>query len=339
MCLNIIYFIVLLLLLLILIIIIVTLLIKKYNRITPIHKHKTLTLVFADISDSTILWENCSHIMQDAITNYYSILDKFSKKYDGDIINTEGDNMFIAFENIINAVCWCIDIDSELLTTEWPTELLKYEGAKHITNEFGNTIYNGITIHVGLHIGIPICKYNSTIKHNDYYGPVVNKAARIQSIAKKGQIILSSLSTYTLIDALIEYNPSSIIHNDVDYFEFVLNKKKVEIKYNGIYNLKGIEMPERLYILIHQTCSDRHKYDISRIGSDTLDNSVLSQKGSKKCNTYSDLSISCKKTKNQELKLYNLYKDDDEFTEASSPTKSNSNITKIKSQYEISEMV
>lgn len=298
---------------------------KKSNKIFPAH-NKTLTLVFADISDSTILWEKCSHVMKFAIIEYYTILKKYGKIHNGDIINTEGDNIFIVFDNIINAICWCIDIDSELLETKWPNELLQYEGAKNITNEFGKVIYNGITVHVGIHTGIPICQYNNTIKHYDYYGPVVNKAARIQNVAKKGQIILSSLATYTLMDALVQYNPTSITRNDIDHYEFIINKKKIEIRYNGIYNLKGIEMPERLYILVHQNCHDRYKYNISRISS--FGNSVLSQKSSMKNTSTKNIKI----VKLEENKLYNIY-DNTDNTSTSTDTEKNSMIGITENNY------
>jgi len=233
---------------------------KKKNIVLPEPPSGLLTLVFVDVSGSTVLWEKCSDAMCIAINTYYDILHKYSEMYDGYEVNTEGDSMFVVFNNIINALVWCIEIDMELLKTKWPDELLNHQEAAMIKDENGNIVFNGLTIHIGLHVGEPICQYNKTKNHFDYLGPSVNKAARIQTLACRGQILSSSLYVFTLIDTLHRFSSNDIISNDVNNYEINIGKHKITIKYIGIYSLKNISIPERIYQIIHEDMQPRYSY-------------------------------------------------------------------------------
>jgi class 3 adenylate cyclase len=226
----------------------------KYFRkkeVIPIPLVGSMTLVFIDVSNSTSLWEKCGEAMDTSITTYYNILHKYSHQYEGREVNTEGDSMFLVFDDIVVALMWCIEVDNELLHTKWPEELTKEDGAQMLYNDKGQMVYNGLTVHIGIHVGEPICKYNKTTKNFDYYGPVVNKTARIQTIAKSGQICMSNLATLTLIDNLQRYSPNNIITNDVNEYEIILGNIYIKVTYIGLFSLKGILMPERLYTVTH----------------------------------------------------------------------------------------
>jgi adenylate cyclase len=52
-------------------------------------------------------------------------------------------------------------------------------------------IYKGLKVRMGLLTGEPICSEDPITGRTDYFGPVVNRAARVQGTANGGQIIMS----------------------------------------------------------------------------------------------------------------------------------------------------
>eukprot|EP00667_Euglena_gracilis_P034718 EG_transcript_61338 len=52
-------------------------------------------------------------------------------------------------------------------------------------------LWNGLRVRVGIHYGLGEVTYDEVSKGYDYYGTVVNAAARIESIAHGGQVVVS----------------------------------------------------------------------------------------------------------------------------------------------------
>lgn len=60
------------------------------------------------------------------------------------------------------------------------------------SNDQGVTIYRGLRIRMGVHYGEPVCEQDHLSARIEYYGPVVNVAARIAAFAAGGQILMST---------------------------------------------------------------------------------------------------------------------------------------------------
>ena len=87
---------------------------------------------------------------------------------------------------------------------------------------------------MGIHLGYPVCNMDPTTNRMDYFGPVVNRSARICGAADGGEIFISA-------DAWAEFAR--------DYSS--LKDKGVEIHASdlGLFNLKGLEAPEHLLLV------------------------------------------------------------------------------------------
>ena len=54
--------------------------------------------------------------------------------------------------------------------------------------------WNGLRVRVGIHCGYGEIRYDPVTKRYDYYGTVVNTAARIESVCHGGQIGISQVA-------------------------------------------------------------------------------------------------------------------------------------------------
>ena len=121
----------------------------------------------------------------------------------------------VTFFSPIDAIRWCIAVQLGLLHTKWPEGLLKLQLAKRIHTSDGSThsytvncmitdpalafalaealLFSGIRIRMGIHVGTPACRRNPVTGRMDYFGPVVNRSARVTDSAHGGQIICTEV--------------------------------------------------------------------------------------------------------------------------------------------------
>ncbi|KAI8097230.1 uncharacterized protein BX664DRAFT_292635 [Halteromyces radiatus] len=151
-----------------------------------------VALVFTDIKNSTFLWETHQEDMRSAIKIHDGIMRRTLRSVGGYEVKTEGDAFMTCFQNITGALLWCFTVQLQLLEADWPAGILDTEEGREIEDAEDTVIYRGLSVRMGIHWGTPVFERNPITNRMDYFGPVVNKAARICNAADGGQICVSS---------------------------------------------------------------------------------------------------------------------------------------------------
>lgn len=108
----------------------------------------------------------------------------------------EKDGIFMmAFEDIAMALEWSCVLQLALLRVQWNKEILKIPAGREIVGEDGVMLFRGLRARVGIYQG----EVSRVIPHRstgraDYFGPLVNRAARFMSAAGPGQILAEAAS-------------------------------------------------------------------------------------------------------------------------------------------------
>jgi class 3 adenylate cyclase len=125
----------------------------------------TVTFLFTDIEGSTRLWESDPDAMGRMVARHDKILNTLITDNNEYIFTTAGDAFAAAFTDPHDAVAATLAIQRDLSTKSWEVE--------------------SIRIRIGLHTGV------AQEREGDYFGPTLNRAARIMSAGHGGQILVS----------------------------------------------------------------------------------------------------------------------------------------------------
>ena len=149
-----------------------------------------LALVFTDIKNSTLLWET-NPSMQSAIRLHNLLLRRQMRSIGGYEVKTEGDAFMVSFQSVSAALLWCFSVQMRLLSIDWPQEILDSPTTQTVYSDDGTLLYRGLSVRMGVHWGCPVCEVDPVNNRMDYFGPMVNRAARISAAADGGQILVS----------------------------------------------------------------------------------------------------------------------------------------------------
>ncbi|SPO26130.1 probable Adenylate cyclase [Ustilago trichophora] len=141
-----------------------------------------VALVFTDIKNSTSLWET-NNGMQTAMRLHNYLLRRQLRTIGGYEVKTEGDAFMVSFPSVTAALLWCFTVQQQLLQEDWPREILDSEDGKEVYDQSGELIHRGLSVRMGIHWGRPVCEADPITRRMDYFGPMVNRAARISGAA------------------------------------------------------------------------------------------------------------------------------------------------------------
>jgi predicted ATPase/class 3 adenylate cyclase len=137
-----------------------------------------VTFLFTDIESSTKLWERNPAMMREALATHDVLLRETIERNHGVVFKTVGDACCSAFEHPRDAVRAAIEAQRALQTHQWPPEI------------------GAVRVRMGIHSG------EISERDGDYFGPAVNRVARLMSIAYGDQILASSSTAALVRDAL-----------------------------------------------------------------------------------------------------------------------------------------
>jgi len=177
----------------------------------------------------------------------------------------------VAFQTVTSALLWTFTIQSQLLEVPWPQEILNSIHGQEVLDTDGNRIFRGLSVRMGIHFGRPVCEQDPVTGRMDYFGPMVNRSARIQSVADGGQITVSSdfiAEIQRLLETHIETDRSGsagsddamgdeMIGNAIRRELRSLSSQGFEVKDLGQRNLKGLENPEYIYLMYPHSLAAR----------------------------------------------------------------------------------
>ena len=136
-----------------------------------------VTFLFTDIEGSTRHWETDTKAMKQALSAHDRIVTDAIEGHDGVVFKTGGDSFCASFANPRDALEAAITAQRHLAGEAWETE-------------------SPIKVRMGLHTG------TAQVRDHDYFGPTLNRAARLTDAGHGGQILVSSSTQQLLVDDL-----------------------------------------------------------------------------------------------------------------------------------------
>ena len=134
----------------------------------------TVTFLFTDIEGSTKLWERYPGTMRTALARHDEILRRAIEVHGGYVFKTVGDAFCAAFSTALDALESALTAQRALLSEPWEGEI------------------DALRARMALHTG------TAEERDGDYFGPAVNRVARLLSAGHGGQVLLS-LPTQELV--------------------------------------------------------------------------------------------------------------------------------------------
>jgi predicted ATPase/class 3 adenylate cyclase len=137
----------------------------------------TVTFLFSDIEGSTRLWERFPDEMSRSAMRHDELLREAIGRFGGAVFSTAGDGVGAAFGRAGDAVNAAIEVQRLLGAELWPASA-------------------PIRVRIGLHTG------EAEERNGDYFGPAVNRAARLMAVGHGGQILCSQVTADIVRDAV-----------------------------------------------------------------------------------------------------------------------------------------
>ncbi len=161
----------------------------------------TVTLFLTDIEGSTQHWEQGSAAMSLALRRHNDLLRGAIEGHGGHVFKTVGDAFCAAFSRASDAVAAAVAAQRAVESEDW-------------------SAVGGMRVRMALHSG------TTDERDGDYFGPVVNRVARLLGVVHGGQLVLSGATAQLLRGVMPE---------------------RTELRDLGDHRLKDLVEPERVF--------------------------------------------------------------------------------------------
>jgi predicted ATPase/class 3 adenylate cyclase len=168
------------------------------------HPTGAVTFLFTDIEGSTARWESHREAMQAALRSHDAILQQRILANNGYVFKTIGDAFCAAFSDPHDAVRAAAEAQRRIAEQDW-------------------SAIGGLRVRMALHVG------ETDERDGDYFGPPVNRVARLLSAAHGGQVLLSGAVSDAVGSQLSD---------------------GVSLRALGVLPLRDLKEPERVHLLI-----------------------------------------------------------------------------------------
>jgi class 3 adenylate cyclase len=164
----------------------------------------TLTFMFTDVEGSAHLWEQHQEAMAAALVRHDALVHAAVEAHGGLVFKTVGDGVHAAFPHAPDALAAALAVQRALIAEPWPKT-------------------GPLRVRIALHTG------GAEARDGDYFGPPLNRIARLLSAGHGGQVLLSQVT-----QALVrEHLPRGVGLRDL-----------------GEYRLKGLMFPEQIFQIV-----------------------------------------------------------------------------------------
>jgi len=164
----------------------------------------TVTFLFTDIEGSTQLWEKYPEAMGTALSQHDALMRTAIETNRGNIVKSTGDGFHAVFASALDGMAAVVEAQRTLQSQAWP--------------ETGP-----LRVRMALHTG------EGELREGDYFGPAVNRAARLMAVATGGQCLVSQTTAGLIQDSLPD-------HTSLDDL--------------GEHRLKDLVRPERIFQVV-----------------------------------------------------------------------------------------
>ena len=173
-----------------------------------------VTFLLSDIEGSSGLWERDPDGMACALELHDELIGRAVEANGGHLLKSkgEGDATLSVFQRASDAVACATQLQGALRAAAWPTGL-------------------ELNVRMAVHTG------EAHERQGDYFGPALNRAARLRGLAGGGVTLVSQATTEIVRDRLPE---------------------KIQLLDVGWHELRGISRPERVFELRSRADPPRH---------------------------------------------------------------------------------
>jgi predicted ATPase/class 3 adenylate cyclase/DNA-binding winged helix-turn-helix (wHTH) protein len=164
-----------------------------------------VTFALTDIEGSSGLWEADPKAMASALELHDGLIARVAEEHAGQLLKTkgEGDATVTVFRRASDAVESAVELQQEFAEAPWPGGL-------------------ELRVRIALHTG------EAHEREGDYFGPALNRAARLRALTRGGTTVMSQAT-------------AEIVHDGLP--------REVELVDLGRQQLRGLSRPERVFEL------------------------------------------------------------------------------------------
>ena len=184
----------------------------RESRIAADLPSGTVTFLFTDIEGSTRLWQHSAEAMSEALKRHDALMRTAIEASGGHVFKTVGDAFCAAFHSPLDGLKAAVDAQLAVAAEPWSED-------------------TPIRVRMSLHAGI------AEQRDGDYFGPTLNRCARIESVGHGGQ-------------TLVSHAVYSLLHDEVP--------DGVSLRDLGEHRLRDLDVAERIYQLQHDDLQAEH---------------------------------------------------------------------------------